>query len=68
MNTEESTKKQENLNLYSDKADYLALPEDCKSKEIKSNFLFPCELMHGEVAKFSNLYRAELVAKKLESK
>ena len=53
------------LELHFDKADYLALPEDQK-KEIKSNFLFSRRANAWvSRAKFPNLYRAELVAKKL---
>lgn len=53
------------LELHFDKSDYLALPEDQK-KEIKSNFLFSRRANAWvSRAKFPNLYRAELVAKKL---
>ena len=53
------------LELHFDKADYLALPDNDK-KEIKSNFLFSRKTNAWvSRAKFPNLYRAELVAKKL---
>lgn len=53
------------LELHFDKADYLALPDNDK-KEIKSNFLFSRKANAWvSRAKFPNLYRAELVAKKL---
>lgn len=53
------------LELHFDKSDYLALPDNDK-KEIKSNFLFSRRANAWvSRAKFPNLYRAELVAKKL---
>lgn len=53
------------LELHFDKSDYLALPDNDK-KEIKSNFLFSRKTNAWvSRAKFPNLYRAELVAKKL---
>lgn len=53
------------LELYFEKEDYVALPDELK-KEIKSNFLFSRK--HGawvSRAKFPNLWHAEAVAKKI---
>ena len=53
------------LELHFDKADYMALSENLK-KEVKSNFLFSRK--YGawvSRAKFPNLWRAEVVAKKI---
>lgn len=53
------------LELHFDKSDYMGLSDDLK-KEIKSNFLFSRKASAWvSRAKFPNLWRAELIAKKL---
>ena len=53
------------LELHFDKEEYMTLEEELK-KEIKSNFLFSRKLdVWVSRAKFPNLYRAEIVAKKV---